>query len=214
MPSLEETADAIAGTLVARYTGRRLIAAVTGPPGSGRSTVAAAIAAAVNRHSVALAETLPTDGFALDPAVVAATGARPGSADAYDAAGLLHLLKRLCENGDDAVAVPVRDPETGAARAGARLIPRSVGVLVVEGDHLLVRHGAFARMAPLFDFTVALTAPDEILRRRLGERLAAAGFAPDAARRRIETELLPNGRWSVAESAPADVVLPTVSMPI
>jgi pantothenate kinase len=70
----------------------RFITAVAGPPGAGKSTVAAQIVAAIGHH----ARVVPMDGFHYDNAVLDQLGlrARKGAPETFDAAGFLHLMRR------------------------------------------------------------------------------------------------------------------------
>ena len=49
---------------------------------------------------------------------------------------------------------PVFDRSVEIARAGARLIPRNINVLIVEGNYVLLDQEPWSSLAPLFDVTV------------------------------------------------------------
>ncbi|MFN3616327.1 MAG: nucleoside/nucleotide kinase family protein, partial [Rubrimonas sp.] len=100
----------------------RHVAALAGPPGAGKSTLAEM---AVERLGAACA-ILPMDGFHYDDSLLNARGWRPrkGAPHTFDVGGLAATLARLRAGDEDAVAVPVFDRAIEIARAGARLIDR------------------------------------------------------------------------------------------
>jgi pantothenate kinase len=55
--------------------------------------------------------------------------------------------------------------------------------------------------------TVAVDAPEDILRQRLIERWQGYGLPPPEIEAKVEGNDLPNGRYVVSKSAPADFVL-------
>jgi pantothenate kinase len=84
---------------------------------------------------------MPMDGYHYDNMLLGQFGrlARKGAAETFDVLGLRHILTRLRDNIEDAVVVPVFDRDLEIARAGARLIPASVDIVVVGGNYLLLR---------------------------------------------------------------------------
>src|SRR5690606_35287023 len=102
--------------------------------------------------------------------VVAIAGA-PGSGKSTLAAafvgGLDHSLARLRTRDEAFVAVPVFDRAIEIARAGARLIPAGVPVIVAEGNYLLLKDAPWSALARHFELTVRLDVPEDVLRARL-----------------------------------------------
>jgi pantothenate kinase len=117
------------------------------------------------------------------------------------------MLVRLQANEEDAVAVPVFDRDIEIARAGARLIPSSVRVIVCEGNYLLLDRAPWNTLRPLFDVTVMIEVSEEELRRRLTQRWEGYRLTPEEIAWKLDGNDLPNGRAVVADSAPADVVI-------
>ena len=108
--------------------GRRLLG-ITGAPGAGKSTTAAALAAALAPEAVLV----PMDGFHLAEAELHRLGRhhRKGALDTFDAAGYVCLLRRLREPEPGTVWAPRFDRGIEEAIAGA--IP--VEPLRPPGDH-------------------------------------------------------------------------------
>jgi pantothenate kinase len=158
---------------------RRAIVAIAGPPGTGKSTFAEHLRDALNARAPGTAEVLPGDGYHFDDLLLNARGWRPrkGAPHTFDVGGLRAMLERLRANVEDEVAVPVFDRSIEIARAGARVIPRSASLVLVEGNYLLLDRDPWSSLAPLFDATIMLVAPLEILRERLLERWTEIGLS-------------------------------------
>lgn len=195
--------------VLGRPRDNRVIVAIAGAPGAGKSTVAEDLVGRLNMAEPGCAALLPMDGYHFDDTLLDALGrrARKGAPDTFDVDGLRAMLERLRVNRDDSVVVPVFDRAIEIARAGARPIPRSVSVIVVEGNYLLLDEAPWSRLRPLFDITVMIDTPVEELRRRLTERWVGYRLAPEEIRAKVEENDLPNGLRVIAASAPADFKL-------
>lgn len=195
----------LAGLIRARAADRpgRFLTAIAGPPGAGKSTLAAAVVAALGPG----ARMVPMDGFHYDDAVLEARGLRhrKGAPETFDAAGFVHLLRRL-RAGEEA-AIPVFDRGLELSRAAAEVVAPDDRLVVAEGNWLLLGEGPWADAAPLFDLTVMLRIDEDELDRRLMRRWARHGKTPEAARAWIDGNDLPNARRVLAASRPADVVI-------
>jgi pantothenate kinase len=200
--------DDLAARLRALPAGRHLVA-IAGAPGSGKSHVAEDLVARVNAAAPGRAAVLPMDGYHYDDAVLKALGrhARKGAPDTFDVGGLAAMLVRLRANAEETVAVPVFDRAIEIARAGGRLIPQSVEIIVAEGNYLLLATAPWHRLAGLFDLTVRLDVPEEVLRQRLTRRWQGYGLTPAQIAVKLEANDLPNGRLIRAKSRQADLVL-------
>jgi pantothenate kinase len=200
--------DGLVSRLAEATDGRRILA-IAGAPGSGKSTVAALIEQRLNGIAEGTAAVLAMDGFHYDDGLLEAMGrrARKGAPDTFDVGGLQHMLMRLRANLEEHVAVPVFDRDLEIARAGARLIPRHVRVILVEGNYLLLRDEPWALLRPLFDITVMLEASPETLRERLAARWQRYDLPADVIRQKVEENDLPNGRLVMAQSCEADLIL-------
>lgn len=200
----ETTLAALAAALIARApVSGRLMVALAGPPGAGKSTAAADLVALIGPG----ARAVPMDGFHYDDAVLAARGlsARKGAPDTFDVAGFLHLLGRLRAEGE--VAIPVFDRALELSRGAAEIVGPTDRILVVEGNYLLLQEPPWSRVAGLVDVTVWLDVPEAELDRRLLARWAHYGKTPEAARAWIDGNDMPNIRRTRKGSAPADFVI-------
>lgn len=180
---------------------RRVVVAIAGAPGSGKSSLAKRLVARLNEVAPGRAALLEMDGYHYDDHVLIERGLRvcKGSPDTFDVFGLLHMLDRLKHNQEDEIAVPVFDRDLE--------ISRSVRALVVEGNYLLLDQHPWSGLHAMFDITVAIDAAEDILRQRLVERWRSYGFSPTEIEAKVERNDLPNGRYIMSNSKPADFVL-------
>ncbi len=200
----------LAELVLARPAGQRVIVAVAGPPGSGKSHQADALCEAVNRAAPGRAAVLPMDGYHYDDAVLHQLGrhARKGAPDTFDVDGLRVMLSRLRENREAAIAVPVFDRALEISRAAGRMIPQSADVIVVEGNYLLLREAPWSGLAPFFDITVLVQVPETVLRARLRARWEGFGLSEAQILTKLDVVDLPNGRFVMAQSAMPDFLWP------
>ncbi|MDX5351024.1 MAG: nucleoside/nucleotide kinase family protein [Paracoccaceae bacterium] len=204
----QETIDlaALADVLQARAATGRVILALAGAPGSGKSTLAEKLVGKLNGRQPGLAVVLPMDGYHYDDLHLVPAGLRPrkGAPNTFDVGGLYHTLARLRARDEAEVAIPVFDRKIEIARAGARLIPASVAVIVVEGNYLLLEQAPWNRLRPVFDLTAMVDVPEHVLRARLRGRWERLGLTEAEIQAKLEENDLPNGRLVRDASVPAD----------
>ncbi|KAF0175349.1 MAG: putative fructose transport system kinase [Rhodobacteraceae bacterium] len=194
----------LAAVIRQKATGQgRFLTALAGPPGAGKSTLAAALVEALGQG----AKAVPMDGFHYDDRVLIARGARgrKGAPDTFDAQGFFHLLRRL--RVEDEIAIPLFDRDLEISRAGADIVTPEDRLLVVEGNYLLLNEAPWPEAAPLFDLTVWIDVPEAELDRRLLARWAHYGKTPAEARAWIDGNDMPNIRRVTQNSRMADVVV-------
>ena len=123
-------ADVVAAARRWCVPGRRHVLGITGPPGAGKSTLAALVVQALEPAAVIVA----MDGFHLAHAELERLGRadRKGAPDTFDAAGFVALLKRLRAGGPDTVYAPAFRREIEEPVAGAVAVAPHVPLVVVE----------------------------------------------------------------------------------
>ena len=155
--------EGLAARLAEEQGAARRVVAVAGPPGSGKSTFAERLHAAL--ASRVAAEVLPMDGYHYDDIVLEARGHRPrkGAPHTFDVDGFGAMLARLRADDGRDVAVPVFDRSIEIARAGARIVPAATRLVIAEGNYLLLDDPDWTRLRRYFDATVFLRVPEDEL---------------------------------------------------
>ena len=189
-----------------RSSHERILVALAGPPGSGKSTIAGELKSALNQEQPEQAMILPMDGFHYDDLYLVPAGLRPrkGAPQTFDVWGFYHILRRLRERQEEFVAVPVFDRDLEIARAGARLIPAKVPVILVEGNYLLLQQEPWSQLRSQFDVTVLLEVPEAVLEKRLTKRWQYYELPSEEIAAKVNENDLPNGRYVMAESGGED----------
>lgn len=159
--------------------GRRILG-LAGPPGAGKSSLAAALVEALGPEAVVVG----MDGFHLAQAELARLGRadRKGAPDTFDAAGYAALLARIRTAGpDEIVYAPAFRRDLEEPIAGAVAIMPVHWLIVTEGNYLLHDGQGWAGVLPLLDACWYVDCPDEARIARLIARHVHFGRSePDA----------------------------------
>ncbi|SHM93431.1 nucleoside/nucleotide kinase family protein [Cryptosporangium aurantiacum] len=160
-------------------SGPRRILGLTGAPGAGKSTLAAALVEALAPNAVLV----PMDGFHLANAELLRLGRRDrkGAVDTFDAAGYVALLRRLRDPADGLVYAPHFAREIEEPIACAIPVPAAVPLVVTEGNYLLVDDGPWAAVRELLDEAWYVEVTEDVRLERLVARHVAFGKDPEAA---------------------------------
>lgn len=198
--------------------GGRLIAFLAAPPGAGKSTLAAFMEWLSRRTPEATPlQAVGMDGFHYPNAYLDAHSfvdedgrevgmrSRKGAPQTFDVDGLRAALTDAREHGDEA------RPWPSYSRLLHDVVPESLPIrekiLLVEGNYLLLDEGRWADLRVLADYTVFLSAPEELLRDRLVARKVAGGASPQEARAWYAASDGRNVRRVLAHHSPADLEL-------
>ena len=201
MTGLDELTARACGLV--RADGRALLG-IAGAPGAGKSTLARALVDALGE----LAVLVPMDGFHLADPELERLGRhdRKGAPDTFDAAGYVHLLRRLQARTDEVVYAPVFDREQEQAVAGALAVPREVPLVVTEGNYLLA-DGAFRPVRDLLTEVWFLPADPVVRRERLVARHVQHGRSEAAAQRWVAEVDEPHARLVESTRGRADLLV-------
>lgn len=177
---MERASGLVRALATARGPGRALLG-IVGAPGSGKSTVAAALCAALADRDVRVA-LVGMDGFHLAQSALAERGLVEvkGAPETFDTAGYVALLRRLRSAGPDTVWAPEFRREIEDAVAGAVPVHPDVRLVVTEGNYLLL-DGPWSPVRGLLDEVWFVDVPDEARREWLAARHRRYGRTDDEA---------------------------------
>ena len=200
--------EVLADHILRMAAGRtRLMAAIAGPPGSGKSTMADQLASELRKRNESCA-VVPMDGFHLDNRILTERDllSRKGAPHTFDATGFVHLVKRLKGTKED-VVIPVFDRTRDIAVAGASIVLRSTRIVLVEGNYLLLKQQPWQELQTLWDESIFLDPGLGVIETRLIQRWLDNGLTQEAATKRALENDIPNARTVLQDSFAASVVI-------
>ena len=155
------------------------ILGITGPPGAGKSRLAARLVAEL----APAAALLSMDGFHIADAELRRLGLRErkGAPETFDRAGYAALLRRLGTEAE-VIYAPVFDRAREDSIAAAAGIPPTAELVITEGNYLL----HWPEIRPLLDEVWYLDPDPDRRRTALVDRHVAYGKPAGQARRWVE----------------------------
>lgn len=202
----------------------RILVALAGPPGSGKSTIAEQVVQALGAiQSAPKTVSVSIDGFHLPLATLHAMPnaaeaiARRGAPWTFDADAAVSLVKDLGSgfNVRD-VAVPTFDHAIKDPVAGGQIVKADVQVCILEGNYLLSDEGSWSDIADLVDQRWLVRVDPLLARTRVATRHLAAGIEPsmDLALARTDNNDIPNGEYVAKHSQGRyDLLIESIEQP-
>ena len=182
---------------------QRTLVGIAGPPGAGKSTVAEHVVGALSLP----AALVPMDGFHLDNSVLADRGllSQKGAPETFDVVGFLRLIKAL--QASKPMRYPTFDRVADRTVPDAGLVTAETRIVVVEGNYVLLQQPVWCDLFALFDLTVMLCVPHDVLRVRLIDRWRNHGLTEAEAIARADGNDMLNVDTVQQFSRRADAIL-------
>ena len=207
-PGGRELSELTAGLLPA--PGGRVLLGITGSPGAGKSTLAVFLAEACG------AAVVPMDGFHLADVELVRRGLldRKGAPETFDGWGYAALLARVRGLGAgsgsgsaEVVMAPMFERDLEQPIAGAIPVPPSAGLVVTEGNYLLLEADPWPLVRARLDAVWHVVTDDALRLPRLLARHVASGKTPAEAAAWVDRVDRPNGVLIETARTRADLVL-------
>lgn len=182
--------------------------AVAGPPGSGKSTIAAEL----QRHITRASCVVPMDGFHLDNATLVEMEMlqRKGAPETFDLIGFSTLVDTLRTGATRHFPTFDRTSDSVVPNGGS--VPKETEVIIFEGNYLLFNEPGWTELSDKWDASVWLDVPPLVLEERLTRRWLDHGLSNDAAKARANLNDLPNAARISAKALPATWVFSDASL--
>lgn len=195
------TADLAAWIRSRRSSVTRFVFGLAGPPGCGKSTVAASLALELD------APIAPMDGYHLPNAVLDGRGLRSkkGAPDTFDVEAFVAMLDALRRPGD--VWLPDFDRTVDEPRPGRVHIPADAPIVIVEGNYLLLPQAPWNMVAERLDAIGYIDIDQDTRVRRLIDRHVEFGRSPADAAAFVQGSDEHNAALVLATRDRADVVI-------
>ncbi len=196
--------DLVAASRAAQPRQARRLIALAGPPASGKSTLAPALAKALTDAGQPT-QVVPMDGFHLDDTLLGPRGLLPrkGAPETFDIRGFSRFLNDLASGGD--IYHPLFDRTREIALAQAGCVPDACHSVIVEGNYLLLDAPGWRDLSSLWDLSIYLPIPNDILRARLLARWRGLGLTEETARSKALSNDIPNGERVATALLPPDI---------
>lgn len=209
----------------------RLLVAVAGIPGSGKTTTASAVAQRLNSGPSPIRTVLiPMDGFHLPRATLdqlpnrEEAYIRRGAPWTFDATRFLtfvHQLRRWADQGQSStenshtLCAPSFDHEAKDPVEKGIVVTDDTTILILEGNYVLLDEPQWREVAPLVDLRVFVDADPVEARDRIARRHVQVGIEEtlaDAYCRADSNDCL-NARTIREKLIPPDIVVQSVADP-
>jgi pantothenate kinase len=194
----------------------RAIIALAGPPGCGKSTIAAQVVRRLGPSALAV----PIDGFHYTRAELDSwpnsveAHERRGASWTFDAAGVVGLAKQLRQARE--LRAPTFDHARKDPEPDAIYVSPDVNLVILEGNYLLFDEEPWRQVPGLVDETWFVDVAPELARDRVARRHIASGIEStwEAAIARAEGNDLRNGNEVRAKLISPDATVQSIEVKV
>lgn len=183
---------------------RRVVLGIAGPPGAGKTRLAAQVASTVE-HAVHI----PLDGFHLADVELRRLGRldRKGAIDTFDVDGYRALLERIHAAPSHTIYAPAFDRVIEQPVAGSIPVPPDTRLVVTEGNYLLDDEPPWPSVRALLAEVWFVDVPRDERRRRLVARHVEFGKSVEHAAAWVRDVDEPNADRIESRRAGADLIV-------
>lgn len=202
-------------TSLQKEAGRRVLVMLAAPPGAGKTTLLSFLERLSGElKGIGKLQTIGMDGFHrrqeyLLSHEVLLNGKQirmveiKGAPVTFDLDRLKESVKKVAAG--ETCGWPVYDRLLHNPVENAVIIDSEI--VLLEGNYLLLDEDGWQDLAAYADYTVSVSADEELLRTRLIERRIKTGVPEDAAIRFVDFSDMPNVRLCLQKSKPAELQL-------
>ena len=184
----------------------RYFIALSGAPGSGKSTVSEKLVSDLNTvgHKSSI---LQMDAFHYDDQILKEKNLllKKGAPETFDVMGLLNFINRLEKESE--VVIPVFDRSLELSRSSAVIISDDIKVVIVEGNYLLLKSHPWRELHKFFNSTIIVNCDERILEERLIKRWENFNISKEIINQKVYENDLPNGVYVLKNSISPDFEL-------
>ena len=202
-------------TSLQREKGRRILVMLAAPPGAGKSTLLSFLKELSDQYDdIAAIQSIGMDGFHRRQEYLLSHYAErdgtqvrmvdiKGAPITFDLDKLTESVKKIAAGS--VCGWPIYDrllhnPVENAVTVDSEIV-------LLEGNYLLLDEDGWRDLAACADYTIAVTANEDFLRRRLIERRIKTGVTKEAAIRFVDFSDMPNVRLCLEKTKKANLRL-------
>lgn len=172
----------------------RFMLGITGPPGSGKSTVSGLLCDLLKNAHNRRALVVPMDGYHLSNEELVRRNLRPlkGIPSTFDADGFVTLIRDIKGGASRTIEFPTFDRDIDSVIECGGKVESTDEIIIVEGNYLLMTEPPWHQIRHYMDDVYYIDAPNAVLLERLVDRHVQGGMNEQEARVKVDSTDLPN----------------------